>query len=465
MRNKTYLLLVFVLLALGAMSVLFVSACGGTTTTTAAAATTTAMQETTTTAAGATTTAAGATTTAAAATGDDIVIGAINSITGSNVLTGQDEKWAQEKAVADINAKGGVKLNDGLMHKLVLKYADDKSDPTAGAAAMEQLIKVDGLKLILSSNITPVNQAAATVAEKYGVYFDITSSWIDLASPDGSFAGFIGGMDLKWSTDFFEAAGTSSNNALGALKAMNPADLPTKFAVMTDNSPDGTGFGNANEAALKAAGYNVVTYEQFSATGTPDFSSIILKFKQLGVDGMVTLIDPAGGITFLKQMKQNDWSPKFIFGYKGFWPSDFANTLGADADYVGHDGFWSESFPYPYCKELGAAYTADHNGDTSNSVGLYYAAVQILATALERAGTAEPGAVRDQVFGGTFQGTTMGDITFGSYDPSAPGIAHIPFVADQWQPAEGSTTPKRVVIFPQEFNQGPMETFVPWNQR
>jgi hypothetical protein len=34
------------------------------------------------------------------------------------------------------------------------------------------------------------------VAEKYGVYFDIVSSWIDIASPDGSFAGFIGGMNL-----------------------------------------------------------------------------------------------------------------------------------------------------------------------------------------------------------------------------------------------------------------------------
>ena len=104
----------------------------------------------------------------------------------------------------------------------------------------------------------------------------------------------------------------------------------------------------------------------------------------------------------------------------------------------------------PTAKELGAAYTADHDGDTSNSVGLYYAAVQILATALERAGTAEPGAVRDQVFNGTFPGTTMGDITYGTYYPDAPGIAHIPFVADQWQPDK-----KRVVIFPTEFCHRP----------
>jgi len=453
LKSKKLFVLTLVVLVLGLMSVLFLSACGtDETTTTAGGATTTAG--------GATTTAGGATTTAGAAAGDDIVIGAINSLTGSNVLTGQDEKWAQEKAVADINAKGGVKLNDGKMHKLVLKYADDKSDPTAGAAAMEQLIKVDGLKLILSGNITPVNQAAATVAEKYGVYYNIVSSWIDIASPDGSFPGFIGGMNLKWSSDFFEAAGESGNSAIGAIKAMNPADVPKNFAVMTDNSPDGTGFGNATEAGLKAAGYNVVTYEQYSATGTPDFSSIILKYKQMNVDGLVTLIDPAAGITFLKQMKQGNWSPKYIYGYKGFWPSDFANTLGTDSNYVGHDGFWSETFPYPYAKELGAAYTADHNGDTSNSVGLYYAAVQVMAMALERAGTAEPGAVRDQVFDGTFPGTTMGDITYGSYYPGHPGIGHMPFVSDQWQPDK-----KRVVIFPEQYSQSPMMTFVPWDQR
>ena len=446
MKHRRLILIAaaLVVLALVAMSL---AACGSSTTTTVPSTDTTAVSGST------------DSTAAGAETGDDIVVGAINSMTGSNVLTGQEEKWAQEKAVADINAKGGVKLNDGKMHKIVLKYADDKSDPTAGAAAMEQLIKVDGLKLILSSNITPVNQAAAQVAEKYGAYFDITSSWIDIASPDGSFPGFIGGMKLKWSSDFFEAAGTSGNAALGAIKAMDPADTPKNFAVMTDNTPDGTGFGNATEAGLKAAGYNVVTYEQFSSTGTPDFSSIILKFQQLNVDGVVTLIDPASGITFVKQMKEANYSPKLLFGYKGFWPVDFYKALGADGEYIGHDGFWSETFPFPYDKELGAAFSADHGNATSNSIGLYYAAVQVLATALEKAGTADPGAVRDQVFGHTFPGTTMGDIAFGSIYPDSPGIAHIPLIAFQWQKAA------RVVVAPPEFAQGPMETFVHWDKR
>ena len=445
MKHRRLILIGAALVVLALVAVSLAACGGGTTTTTAAAPTDTTAAPTDTTAAPTDTT---------AAAGDDIMVGAINSMTGGNVLTGQEEKWAQEKAVADINAKGGIKLADGKMHKIVLKYADDKSQPTEGAAAMEKLIKVDGIMLVLSGNITPVNQAAAQVAEKYGAYYDIVSSWTDEASPDGTFPGFIGGMDLKWSTDMFEAALDAGKVAVGAIQAMDPADQPTKYAVMTENTPDGVGFGDGTKAGLEAQGYKVVSYEKF-VEGNKDFSSIILKFKEAGVDGVVTLIDPAAGITFLKQMKEQNWSPKYLFGYKGFWPSDFYKALGSDADYISYDGFWSETLPYPYSKELGAAYTADNNGATSNSVGLYYAGVQVLATALERAGTTEPGAVRDQVFNGSFPGTTMGDIKYNDQ-----GIADIPFLAFQW--AKGGA---RVVLYPTDVATGKTVTFVPWDQR
>ena len=217
MRKRGLLVLTLALLVLGLMGVMFLSACGEEETTTTAAP---ASSETTAPASTETTAPASTETTAATGeAGEDLVIGSINSLTGSNVLTGQEEKWAQEKAVADINAKGGIKLADGKMHKLVLKYVDDKSQPTEGAAAMEKLIKTDGIKIVLSSNITPVNQAAATVAEQYEAYFHIVSSWTDEASPDGSFPGFIGGMDLKWSTDMFESAADSGLVAVGGAKA------------------------------------------------------------------------------------------------------------------------------------------------------------------------------------------------------------------------------------------------------
>jgi branched-chain amino acid transport system substrate-binding protein len=414
------------------MSMVFLSACGE-------------EEETTTTAAPTDTTAAGG------EAGEDIVIGAINSITGVNALTGAEHKWAQEKAAADWNAKGGIKLADGKMHKIVLKYQDDKSSDTEAAAAMEKLVKSDGIKIVLSSNTTPYNQAAATVAEQYQAYYHMVTSWTDEASPDGSFPGFIGGMDLQWGSIIFESAADAGLAAVGAAK--NMTEPITKFAVLTENNPDGIGFGDGTVAGLEAAGWEVVSYEKF-VEGQKDFSSIILKFKEAGVEGIVVLISPSDGITFVNQLKEANWAPKFMFGYKGFWPVEFMKALGPDSDYIGFDGFWTETYPYPYAKELGQAFRDSHDGNSSVSIGLSYAGAQTLFMAIEKAGVFEPAAVRDEVFGGTFPGTTMGDIVYNDQ-----GVADIPFLGFQWKGGE------RMVTHPTEFATGPTETMLPWDQR
>ena len=46
-------------------------------------------------------------------------------------------------------------------------------------------------------------------------------------------------------------------------RALTAADQPTKWAVMTENNPDGIGFGDGTVAGLEAAGYEVVAYEKF----------------------------------------------------------------------------------------------------------------------------------------------------------------------------------------------------------
>lgn len=104
----------------------------------------------------------------------EILLGAVNSLTGVNVLTAQEQKWAQEQAVADINAKGGINVG-GKMMKFKLVYEDDQSTAEGGAAAVEKLIKVDKVDLILGTNITPINEAGANVADKYSMYYAINT--------------------------------------------------------------------------------------------------------------------------------------------------------------------------------------------------------------------------------------------------------------------------------------------------
>jgi branched-chain amino acid transport system substrate-binding protein len=62
---------------------------------------------------------------------------------------------------------------------------------------------------------------------------------------------------------------------------------------------------------------------------------------------------------------------------------------------------------------------------------LPYANVQVLAQAIERAGSLDPAKVRDEVFGGEFPGTVMGDIKF-----DEKGLAFTPSLALQWYQGE-----------------------------
>lgn len=421
MKDRKRLLFV-VLLALCLMSVLLLAACGG-------------KEETT-------TTAGPATTTAGPTFKGQIVIGALGSLTGSSAMNGAETIWAQKKAAADINAAGGIKMPDG-NYEMVLKYVDDKSDATEAAAAIEKLIKVEGLKLILSTQVTPLNMAAAIVAEKYQALYQQIIVWTT----------FVREQNYKFSPDLFFAPGEGGVGEMPfwIWDKLDPATRPTKWACLTEDNSDGQGFGEGVKAVAGLHGITLAEYQTYTP-GTKDYSSIILKFKNAGVDALVVLVSASDGITFVKQMKEQDFAPKILVGMKGFWPTEFMEGLGADSNYILHDGFWSPDEGFPMGQELAAAYAKDFGGQSSVSIGLPYAQTQILAQAIERAGSTDPAKVRDQIYNGSFPGTAMGDV---KYDEK--GVCDIAPVGLQWMDG------KRVLIWPGHPEN--LQYFKPWNER
>jgi branched-chain amino acid transport system substrate-binding protein len=436
--------LTLVFLVLGLMSVALLSACGGEDeTTTTAAPTETTAAPTETTAAPTENTAPASTETTAAAGGFDgeLVIGAVITLTGGGAMGGAEQKWAYDKAVADINAAGGVDVG-GKKMELKLTYVDDKSDAVEAAAAVEKLVKVEGLKIILSTQVSPINLAAGSAAEKYEAYYHSVVTWTNAYAE----------QKYKWVTVQFFSPWEVGAVPFKMVELQPEAERPTKWGILTEDNADGQGLGGAlKEVALDYPWMEIVSYQTYTP-GAKDFSSVILKFKDAGVDSIITLVSPADGITFTKQLKEQKFAPKYMMGWKGFWPTEYSSALGPDSDYVCFDAFWSEDLPNPGAKELGEAYKADNNGLDSVSIGLFYSNVQTLVQAIEKAGSTDPAAVRDEVFGGTFPGTTMGDVVYGE-----DGIASIIPLGLQWMGG------KRVVIYPDQGNQ--MEWFKPWEER
>jgi branched-chain amino acid transport system substrate-binding protein len=351
----------------------------------------------------------------------EIRVGAINSITGVNAMTGAECKWAYEQAVADVNKKGGVfvkELNKKLPIKLI--FADDKSTPDQGAAAMERLIKVDKIDLALSTNITPINIAAGTVCEKYKVYFAIVTSWLD----------FIEKENFKWVSDMFTSASEAARTPFVIWKEQLSADQrPKKPALMMEDNQDGQGFGMGFKAFAKEYGYTFAVDEPY-APNAKDFSSHILKWKAAKVDALLWLGSPTDGITLLRQMKEQNLILPYIHGWKGFWPREFVQGMGKDANYIIHDGFWSDKAGAPGAKELQERFVKQFKRD-SVSIGLSYANPQILAMAIEKAGSFKSEKVRNAVFGGEFKGTMMGDVKF-----NEKGLCFKPLIAMQWWDGE-----------------------------
>lgn len=373
----------------------------------------------------------------------EILVGAVNSLTGMNVMTGNQQKWAYEQAVFDINAEGGVYVEElGKKLPIRLVFADDKSMPAGGAEAMEKLIKLDKVDFALSSNITPINIAAATVCEKYKVYFSIVCSWLDQIEAE----------NFTWASDFFFSTVTASASPFDVWELQKPQEEhPEAIWLMMEDNPDGQGFAGGFRAHVEERGYNIALDEAYMP-GTKDFSSSILKAKVANCDALLWLGFPPDSITLVRQIKEQKLNLKYMHGYKGFWPTEFYDALGEDADYIIHDGFWAETLPYPRCEELGERFKATFGMDSVN-IGLFYANPMVLAQAIEQAGSLDGAKVRDVVFSGQFTavGTTMGDLDF-----SDKGLCLTPILALQWMDGQ------RLPVLPKVYD---LEWMPPWEER
>jgi len=330
----------------------------------------------------------------------EILIGTHLSLTGMLAMSGTEQRWAYEAAVADINKNGGIFVKEyGKKLPIKLVVADDESDGGKAAAAVEKLIKLQKVDLILSGHSTPLTVPSMVTSEKYKMYYHGTTCLIPVWAE----------QKFKWSTMFFIDPATFADAAFKVIDS-----LPEKIknpALLMEDSLDGRGLSGVLRDGAEKFGYKFAVDEPW-AVGAKDYSSQILKLKAKNVDAILIFGSAADCVTFVRQMKENNVNVKYFHGYKGTWTAEFWDALGKDAQYVMLDGFWSETYPYPGAKELGERFTKKFNKQ-SVSIGDFYATAQILFQAIERAGSLDPARVRDTVIGNEFKGTVMGDVKYG----------------------------------------------------
>ncbi len=194
----------------------------------------------------------------------EIVVGVAGPMTGSNAAFGEQFRRGAEKAVADLNAKGGV-----LGQRLRLVMGDDACDPkqavrVANDMAAKRAVFVAGH--YCSSSSIPASDVYA-------------ESGIVQISPASTASEFTG----RRLTNVFRVCGR--NDAQGPLAAAYVVEhfKGKRIAVVDDKSTFGKGVADEFRRALRPKGVKPVLDDSITG-GEKDYSPLVTKLKQAAAD-------------------------------------------------------------------------------------------------------------------------------------------------------------------------------------
>jgi branched-chain amino acid transport system substrate-binding protein len=374
-----------------------------------------------------------------------IKLGAVIALTGAMASGGKDVREGYEIAIKHINDSGGVfvkEFNKKIPLELIM--LDDESDAVKTTTRLDKLYSVDKVVCYLGGFSSDLNVVGMSTAEKNKV------PWIGVTV--AAEAPFKKGF--KYIFVPFSLAGDQVTTFFDLLDSIPKDQRPTKIGHLELQVDWGKECGDHIRDMAKKRGYTIVA-EQKYAPPTRDFASIILDLKSAGADTIFSVPVPPQSIVIVKQMKELNYAPKVTCFIRGPDLSTYWDAMGKDANYIVSDGNWDETMKYPGNDKVVKDYRAKYPNVTSIGipVGCAYGAVQILAKAIETAGTLDREKIRSTI-GKVEMMTVRGPMKFRE---NGSGIIRYGF--RQW------FNGKNVLVWPKDVAVGELLLATPWDKR
>ncbi|MBO9642175.1 MAG: branched-chain amino acid ABC transporter substrate-binding protein [Pseudacidovorax sp.] len=325
-----------------------------------------------------------------------VKIGHVAPTSGAIAHLGKDNELGAKMAIEDLNAQG-MKIGDKTA-KFELIAEDDAGDPKQGTAVAQKLVdsQVNGV-------VGHLNSGTTIPASK--IYSDAGIPQISPSATNPKYTRQGFKTTFRVVADDTQLGGTLGKYAVETLKGKN-------IAVIDDRTAYGQGVAEEFEKAAKAAGANIVGHE-FTNDKSTDFNAILTKLKGAKPDILFFGGMDAVGGPMLKQVKQLGLNVKFMGG-DGLCTGELAKLAG---DAIGEE--------MVYCAEAGGvdgdfkapldAWKAKFKEKNGVDVQIYapyvYDAVQVLAAAMAKAGSADPAKYLPEVGKIEYKGLT-GPIAF-----------------------------------------------------
>lgn len=327
-----------------------------------------------------------------------VAIGVAGPISGSEAVFGEQFVHGARKAVADINARGGV-----LGQKLNLIIGDDACDPKQAVSVANDMAS-KGVVFIAGHYCSGSSIPASDVYAESGIVQISPAS----TSPEFTERGLA---------NVFRVCGRDDAQGPTAAGYILKHFAGRKIAVVDDKSTYGKGLADEFRKAVKASGVEVVLHESISA-GQKDYSPLVSKLKQAGADILYFGGYKTEGGLIVRQMREQGLATRLVGG-DALVTDEFWSITGAAGEGTLMT-FGPDPRLDPANAELVAAFRAENYEPEAYT--LYtYAAIQAWAQAAEKAGTTDAAKVQAVLKSERFA-TVLGSIGFDAKgDMDAPG--------------------------------------------
>ncbi len=322
---------------------------------------------------------------------DTIKIGVAVPMTGKVAYEGRLVKEGYEVWEKWVNDHGGIKA-DGKTYGVKIIYYDDESDPVRGAKLTEKLITEDKVHFLGGPFSSAITFATSAIGEKYGV---IT------VAPEAN-AVNIYERGYKY---IFSILPPAPMLMVPIAYMMNEMlePRPKTVAIISANDLFPLSCAEGFDEACKDLGFEVVMFEKYPA-GATDLSALLTKVKALNPDVLGVGGYTADALMVIRQCKELNYFPKLLANAVGIPIPAFIDELGSDGNYVVEGEWWLPGMKLTdeifgttenYMKALKEMFGEDYQGQYWTASGS--AAVSMLQIAIERAGTIETEAVRNEL--------------------------------------------------------------------
>jgi branched-chain amino acid transport system substrate-binding protein len=311
---------------------------------------------------------------AALAQQPDLVVGTTAVLSGTNARSGQEQLHGVQLWVADVNQRGGL-----LGRRVQLKHYDDRGEFETVAGLYEKLIGEDRVDLLIGPYGAEPTAAAAAVAERHRLPLPVPS---------------VAPIEL-WARGYKQLFGLhvpTATSMHGVLDFAKGKGL-RRIALVYQATAFGRELADGVRVRARGLGLRIVLEEAYDKELT-DFTAVVEQLKLRRPDVIIAAAHLPDAVALLRHAQEQRLSAKVMAFAGGAHQPEFGRSLGAAVEGAIGASAWEPTLKIAGVADFARRYKAKH-GYAPGALGASgYAAGQVLEAAARKAGSTDPGALR-----------------------------------------------------------------------